>query len=809
MSGGKQSESISNKSIWLVTGILSVTFVLWNAGIAVRYFQGQADPAMAYSHADLQAQVVGPLVMLILGAAAIYPLLRGQLNAWKEEVSSWCREHNNFLESIPDNQLWIWIAVAAGLGLYLELTMIKVHSSYLQLLAHFKNVSLISCFLGMGIGYARTPKSLVGMPIVIPLMAIQVAVLKMMWLLGLNHMLLSPDTNYFMIGVHSVSAVTDTITSYAFLIFIFTFNTVCFIPLGQLASKLMERRPALVSYNWNLIGSLLGIVVFNLFCFFWAPPLIWCAIGALFTIMFFKRQIVALQVAAFSTVAMLIILGIPSLSYSSSGASDVFTPYQYLQVLPQRDRVSLVTNNQFLQAIMDLRPEYLQNRTSDLPRNAKYYAIPYEFKPNPENVMILGAGAGNDAASAVRHGAQHVDAVEIDPVIVKLGTHLHPEDPYNNPRVTVHTTDARNFVRRTDKKYDLIVYGLLDSHSTVSGNSAGVRSDSYVWTVDAFREARAKLKPDGILVFAVCSVKELAPKMFEMLKQAFDGKTPLVYHTLYDEGFTFVIGDQMPAPLTNTEFENLTEKLLADKTPVAVSTDDWPFFFIWNRVYPFSYMMVLLTLLGVSLALIKALMPRSEDKQTMEFSWPCFFLGAGFMLVETKAITELALVYGSTWMVVSVVIAAILIMALLANILVWKNLKPPVVVSYILLIGTLVAGYMLTPFNPNSFKTNTDQILFTAILTAPLLFSGFAFSRELTRSSSISAALASNLVGAIVGGMMEYNSMYFGFRMLYLGAAALYLGAFITSFLPGKKTPPASGSTENPPNVDKMSEDPT
>jgi hypothetical protein len=73
------------------------------------------------------------------------------------------------------------------------------------------------------------------------------------------------------------------------------------------------------------------------------------------------------------------------------------------------------------------------------------------------------------------------------------------------------------------------------------------------------------------------------------------------------------------------------------------------------------------------------------------------------------------------------------------------------------------------------------RVFLTALLTLPLFFSGFAFSTELKRSRSVAVALSSNLFGAMLGGFLEYNSMYFGFRSLYMLALAMYFLAFLTS----------------------------
>ena len=162
-----------------------------------------------------------------------------------------------------------------------------------------------------------------------------------------------------------------------------------------------------------------------------------------------------------------------------------------------------------------------------------------------------------------------------------------------------------------------------------------------------------------------------------------------------------------------------------------------------------------------------------------EFSWPCFFLGAGFMLLETKAITELALFYGSTWVVVGVVITAILVMAFAANLLVTRVPRVNVMFVYGLLLAAIMARLFVHVPHSNE-RTDRDA----CCSRLPLFFAGMAFSSELSKVSSIGAAMGANLLGAMLGGCLEYNSMYFGYRSLYFLAAGLYALALITSIFP-------------------------
>ena len=71
--------------------------------------------------------------------------------------------------------------------------------------------------------------------------------------------------------------------------------------------------------------------------------------------------------------------------------------------------------------------------------------------------------SGNDVAAALGEGVGHVDAVEIDPVLNEIGRRHHPNQPYSDPRVTIHLDDGRSFLRTTGRRYDLIIYALVDS----------------------------------------------------------------------------------------------------------------------------------------------------------------------------------------------------------------------------------------------------------------------------------------------------------------------------------------------------------
>jgi hypothetical protein len=207
-------------------------------------------------------------------------------------------------------------------------------------------------------------------------------------------------------------------------------------------------------------------------------------------------------------------------------------------------------------------------------------------------------------------------------------------------------------------------------------------------------------------------------------------------------------------------------------------------------------------LLAVALVFVRALVPRGEGDDGGDgrergggaaaqalggFSVPCFLLGAGFMLLETKAITELALFYGSTWVVVGVVIAAILVMAFLANLLLVRVGSVPPALAYGLLLLSLALSlafaYGAGPAASGASALG-GRAARTVVITLPLFFAGLAFSTELKRSRSVGVALSSNLLGAMLGGCLEYNALYFGYRSLYVLALVIYGLALVASLAP-------------------------
>jgi hypothetical protein len=127
-------------------------------------------------------------------------------------------------------------------------------------------------------------------------------------------------------------------------------------------------------------------------------------------------------------------------------------------------------------------------------------ALPYALLDEPE-VLVLGAGGGGDVLLALYHGANSIDAVELNPQMTELVEESYAQFAgfvYDDPRVTVHTREARGFVAQSDAQYDLIHIGLLDSFGA-SGAGVQALNESYIYTVEAISEYLEHTAPGGML----------------------------------------------------------------------------------------------------------------------------------------------------------------------------------------------------------------------------------------------------------------------------------------------------------------------
>jgi SAM-dependent methyltransferase len=697
------------------------------------------------------------------------------LSLWR---ARWQRLHEPQADAL-DRIGFRWVrpavVLAAALTLYCQLLIVRWHAACFHDFNVFKNISLLSCFLGLGIGYGLSERRRVGLASFLPLLAVQALLFALLsWTLlgrrGANHVV--EQLIMGSQGRHWYWRLA--LTGNVFVAAVFTLNALMFVPLGHLAGRLMNRLPPLHGYALNLLGSLAGIAVFWLLSLCWSPPAVWLGVAALGLAPFLTFSRTGAAVAAASLGAILLALGI----LSDPNEQPYYSPYQLIALrLPEPGRrlSSLTVNHLYYQDICDCSAAAVAAHPETAPI-AAYYDLPYRLNAQAGDVLVVGAGTGNDVAAALRHRARSATAVEIDPVVLFLGRRLHPERPYQDPRTEAVLDDARTFLRQTDRRFDTIVYGMLDSHSNL-GALSNVRLDSFVYTVEGFRDAVGRLSERGLMVvsFAVLDRRQ-ADRLYAMLSRAYPQRPPRVFRPGTYGGTVFVTGPGLEGvPAVVPGVREATEEY-AGAASAEVATDDWPFLYLKERTYPLSYAAMNLVLLAVSGWLVQRRLglPRLWQAE----SGTLFFLGAGFMLIETRGITELGLVFGNTWSVVAVVVVGILLMGFAANL--WVLLRGPVSPrrAFALLGGGLLLGLAVTRLSSAGVAVPLPRLVLPVVLTLPLFFAGLIFSSLLSGRRHLGPALSANLLGAMLGGLLEYNSMYWGYSSLYPLGMALYALAF-------------------------------
>ena len=248
-------------------------------------------------------------------------------------------------------------------------------------------------------------------------------------------------------------------------------------------ARVFKRFDSLEAYKWDLIGSVLGIAGFSALSFLRLPPLVWGITAAVIVLVTMTPKVSWLQVVPL--LLILVILGAETFTPNT-----VWSPYYKVKA----ERLGEMGGNTFVW--VNGVPHQLHQSVADEPPGASVYedAVP----PKLDNVLVIGAGGGNDVAIALDRGAKHVDAVEIDPRLYDLGKSRHPDKPYSDPHVDAHITDGRAFLEQTDRKYDLIVLALTDSLTLVSGQSSLRLESDYLFTKQAIEAAQEHLEPGGV-----------------------------------------------------------------------------------------------------------------------------------------------------------------------------------------------------------------------------------------------------------------------------------------------------------------------
>ncbi len=749
----------------------------------------------------------------------------------------------------PRSAYWNLFLVSL-LILFLELACIRWFPAHVLFLTFFTNTVLLACFVGMSVGclaasrrvnliYWTPPLLAIGLAAghlvehlrarVEKLVSVGNAASPQLVFFGTEYV--TPDPAGFFIPVEVLGG------------FFFLILALALTGPGQELGRALQQIPSRIrAYTLNILGSIAGIALFALCSFYELTPVRWFGpVTAVLAWLIWVRTAprgrwvrATLRGTAFTLFAAMIYLA----SLTTGGYKLSLDEYGSLPAdvsrLIGRDfgehlwspyyRIDFNRLHRSINVNLIAHQDMVSRTNNALPSPA--YQLPHLLNRDSggapfENVLIIGAGSGNDVSRALAWGAKQVDAVEIDPVILRLGRTYHLDGPYADPRVTAVVDDGRNFLRSTPRKYDLVIYALVDSlvlHSSYSN----IRLESFLFTRQAFEDVRRCLKPDGqFVVYNYFREGWIVGRIFASLKEVFRNE-PLVItlparpriESQSGGGFTvffagesgrlrkafsrhpeYWLNDRRAAShATPNGFElrpgieevNQWKRFIpAEVRPprdIRIATDDWPFLYLRQPMIPTLTLRGMAIMGGLAFLLIFLFLPRRAAHSGAPcFPMHMFFLGAGFMLIETKAVVHMALLFGSTWMVNSVVFFAVLVMILFSNLFVLK-FRPGGLRVYYAGLGAALAANIFIPLDFFLGMNRLAQITTSCLLVfAPIVFAGVVFAVSFRASLEPDRDFGSNIAGAMAGGLVENASMLLGFRYLLVVAVMFY---FLSALFP-------------------------
>ena len=659
------------------------------------------------------------------------------------------------------------LIVSSALMLFVQLALIRWAGGNLVHLSYFSNLILLASFLGIGLGFlrARKPRDLGRYAPVAILVLIAFIFFFPARIEGSSSELI------FFTEVTPTGLPTWVTLPLVFLVVAFAMTL-----LGEITGRAFLAFTALDAYRWDIVGSLSGTLFFTLVAFLRSPSWIWPTVMLIALVLLYGKALPAVSwLAAVGIVVLLVIESLtPGVSWSpyykvtTQDVTDTGpAPYTAIQV-------NGIPHQNVLDAEKRLELEPL-------------YGKPYERAvDNPlRDVLVIGAGTGTDVALALARGAQHVDAVEIDPRIQQIGIEKNPNQPYADPRVTTYIDDGRAFLSRTDREYDLILFALPDSLTLVSGASQ-LRLESYLFTRESIQEAYDHLSPDG--VFAMYNYYRedwLINRLAGTVEEVFGHASCIDRFTAVQSLAVMAIGKSPDNAVCDQTGEREVIAAAGEEIP-APSADDRPFVYLKEASIPQLYLILIGLILAVSLIAIRVV---GGPLRQMRGYTDLFLMGMAFLLLETRSITTFALLFGTTWLVNALVFAGVLLAVLLA-IEVTRRFSPrrPWVVAA--LFTSLVIAWLVPNAWLLSLPVPLRLLVAVALAFAPIFCANLYFTSRFKDAANPTAAFAANLFGAMIGGCLEYLSLLTGYRFLLVVAAVIYLAAVLVGRRLGARAAP-------------------
>ena len=634
--------------------------------------------------------------------------------------------------------------------LFTELALIRWVSANNVFVNTASNFVLLASFLGIGIGFlnARAKRDYVRWTPV-ALLVLVGFMLAFPVVLGT----LSGPSPFR--GAGSMHALSQPLS----LAIVFVLVVAVMAGLGQAVAQTFVKFGPLNAYRLDIMGSIAGIVAFSALSFLNQPPAAWGAAAGVGLVVLLLPRVRWWQLGAVAGIIVLLVL-------ESLTPGQMWSPYSKLTIQKRggsQPAIAVHANNIPYQTAVSL---------AAMRQRQPFYFYPYRHvtRASLGNVLIIGAGTGNDVAVALSQGVRHVDAVEIDPLLLHRVGQEHPNHPYRSSRVTMHVQDGRAYLADTGQQYNLILFALPDSMTALAGQSA-LRLESYLLTEQSLAAARSHLAPGG--TFAMYNYYQ------PFLLSRFATTIEDVYHqTPCAELQPGHLGGRVLAVLTVHPGAAVPAcATYWHGSRLAPATDDHPFPYLPRASIPTSFLWMLGAILLGSLLLIRLGGGRlSGMRRYIDLA----FMGAAFLLLETKNIVQFALLFGTTWFVNSLVFAGVLLAVYLAVETARRVRLPRPVVLYGALIAALALAWLVPQESLLALPVIARFFAASSLAFAPVFLANLVFAQRFSDVQNSGTAFAVNLLGAMAGGALEYLSLITGYHVLLIVIGVLYGLAFVT-----------------------------
>jgi Spermine/spermidine synthase domain len=632
------------------------------------------------------------------------------------------------------------------LMLFVELALIRWTGSNILYLSYFSNFILLASFLGIGLGFLRAnarhdlfrfaPIGLTALVVFVRIFPVQID--------------RSGTELIFFGALGTQSGLPPWLTLPVLFLGVAGVMTL----IGEGVARTFRQFPPLDAYRLDILGSLAGIIAFSVLSFLGAPPFAWGAVVAVTLVLLVDRRSRMWQLPVLAI--MLVLLGIESLV-----PTDSWSPYYKIRLITQPSGAVTLLVNGIPHQTMEAAARRLQT--------VPYGLIYQRTRSTPKDVLIVGAGTGVDVAIVLVQGVQHVDAVEIDPRIHAIGVQQNPDHAFQDPRVTSYVSDGRAFLEQSTHRYDLILFALPDSLTLVAGQSS-LRLESYLFTREAMQSARDHLTAGGAFgEYNYYREDWLVDRLAGTLQDVY-GRAPCVDSTGHFGRLALLMASASPGAL---QCPNTWRPISA--TVPAPATDDYPFLYLRDRTIPGFYLLTLALILLSALLLVRV---TTGSLRPMGRYLDLFCMGAAFLLLETKNVVQFALLFGTTWFVNSLVFLGILVAVYLAIEVARRIDLGPSWRLYATLLLALAVAWIVQPDLLLRLSLVPRFLVATAVAFAPVFLANLIFAKRFREVAVSNVAFGANLLGAMVGGVLEYASLITGYRALLILVGALYAAAF-------------------------------